>query len=78
PLLGVGPGNYQHNFQTYSRRLDLWPRQEDRQAHSLYLEIAAERGVIGLAGFALLALFVGSRGWIASRALHQSGRDEAA
>ena len=33
PLLGVGPGNYERNFQTYSRRLDLWPRQENRQAY---------------------------------------------
>jgi putative inorganic carbon (HCO3(-)) transporter len=78
PALGVGVGNYQSNFQGYSRRLGLLPRQEDRQAHSLYLEVAAERGMIGLAAFAALIVFVVGRGWRASRRLRACGRDEPA
>ena len=57
PLLGVGTGNYTPHFQEYNLRLHLMPRGEPREAHSLYLEIAAERGLLGLSVFvALLAL----------------------
>lgn len=57
PVFGVGLANYEAYSQEYVLRLGLVPRGEDRQAHSLYLEVAAERGVVGLAVlFALIAL----------------------
>ena len=51
PLLGVGVGNYETNYQDYAIRLGLEQRTEDREAHSLYLEIAAETGLPGLITF---------------------------
>ena len=54
PLQGVGARNYEPNFQPYNQRLGLMPRNEAREAHSLYLEIAAEGGLLGLAVFAIL------------------------
>jgi O-antigen ligase len=55
PLQGVGPGNFERNYLTYSARIGLDDRAEDRSAHSLYLEALAETGLIGsLPFFALL------------------------
>jgi O-antigen ligase len=61
PLLGVGAGNYEANYQDYASRLGLEQRTEDRQAHSLYLEIAAETGMLGILAFTGLfaALMIG-------------------
>jgi hypothetical protein len=63
PLIGVGSGNYPVNYLRYSMRLGLDDRLQDRQAHSLILETAAELGAAGLFAFALLltTLFVGLR-----------------
>jgi putative inorganic carbon (HCO3(-)) transporter len=58
PLFGVGAGNYVFNFQRYSQDLHLMNRGEDRNAHSLYLQIAAERGLVGLAAFGTLLWFM--------------------
>jgi len=62
PLFGVGAGNYVFNFQRYSQDLHLINRGEDRNAHSLYLQIAAERGLIGLMAFCALL-------WLMARSL---------
>jgi putative inorganic carbon (HCO3(-)) transporter len=51
PLIGVGSGNYEILYPGYARIVALDPRHEERAAHSLYLEVAAENGVIGLAVF---------------------------
>lgn len=56
PLLGVGAGNYEANYQEYASRFGLEYRTEDRQAHSLFVEVAAETGLLGL--MALGGLFV--------------------
>jgi O-antigen ligase len=52
PLIGVGPGEF---FNTYSKQyanaLDLDFQQSRRRAHNLYLEIAADTGIVGLAAF---------------------------
>jgi O-antigen ligase len=47
--LGVGVGNYNANFTYYARELGL--SHEAGAAHNLYLEIAAERGILGLLAF---------------------------
>lgn len=54
PFLGVGRSNYKELYMEYSALLGLDPRLEDRQAHSIYLEMAAEMGVLGLSSFALM------------------------
>jgi O-antigen ligase len=61
PFLGVGIGNYPLNYQDYAGRLGLEYRSEEREAHSLYLEIAAETGLFGIFTFAGLfaSLLVG-------------------
>jgi O-antigen ligase len=57
PLLGVGPNNYNQEYQTYARDIGLDFRRTDRSAHSLYLEIAAETGTLGFLSF--VALLIG-------------------
>ncbi|HVS14498.1 MAG TPA: O-antigen ligase family protein [Thermoanaerobaculia bacterium] len=69
PLRGVGAGNYAVHFDTYAALVGSEAQEYDDQAapnypHSLYLEIAAETGVVGLALFAavLLAALAGLLG----------------
>ncbi len=82
PILGVGIGNYEGNYQSYAQKLGLEFRTEYRQAHSLYVEIIAEMGILGILMFlaviiSLFAQFRHSRkllanidedwlGWLAS------------
>ena len=61
PLTGVGFANFEEYYLDYSPALGLDLRRENRAAHSLYLEIAAETGVFGVAAFGFL-LFVVFRG----------------
>jgi O-antigen ligase len=61
PLLGVGLDNFPIYYQEYSRQLGLDPRREIRSAHSLYLQIAADQGLLGLAAFGVV-LWVVFRG----------------
>ncbi|MBD3386060.1 hypothetical protein GF407_14185 [candidate division KSB1 bacterium] len=57
PILGVGPGQYtpyysveyMNNPQIAFRQLD-----EPRRAHNMYLELAAETGIVGLALFMVI------------------------
>ena len=51
PLLGVGLGNYEHYFQFHSYDFGTKLYNADRAAHSLYLELLAERGIVGLLGY---------------------------
>ena len=48
PLLGIGVGNFRIRYPEYARQLGIAVTYELRSAHSLFLEIAAERGIIGL------------------------------
>ncbi len=59
PVTGVGVGNYPHHYLSYSTALGLDDRREDRGAHSLYLQFAAELGIMGILWLAtiLLVLF---------------------
>jgi len=56
PWLGVGAGNYGARFQPYADRVGsdarLYEEPGERNyPHNLYLEVAAETGVVGLAAF---------------------------
>lgn len=58
PLTGVGAGNYNVHFVDYAQRVGSDARlyvtpTEGYYPHSLYLEIAAETGLVGLVVFAL-------------------------
>ena len=54
PIVGVGVENYPVYYQNYSRRLGLDPRIEERHAHNLYLQVAAETGLAGIFVFGYL------------------------
>lgn len=59
PILGVGAGNYTVWFDHYAERVGSAAREYDdpgerHYPHSLYLEIAAESGLAGLAIFAVV------------------------
>jgi len=65
-MLGVGAGNYTARFGEYAERfgsvaLDYRDPDDVRYPHSLYLEVGAETGALGLLVFlaALLTAFVG-------------------
>jgi O-antigen ligase len=61
PLLGIGAGNYAVNYQKYAQIVGIETRIEEREAHSLYIEILAETGLFGLITFMgiVVALFRG-------------------
>ena len=54
PLVGVGLANYPEYYQEYSRQLGIDARNVQRGAHNLYLQIAAEQGLIGLFTFGVI------------------------
>lgn len=78
PVRGVGLGNYEAYFERYSLAFDQMPRGGPRPAHSLYLEIAAERGLIGLASFAALLGAVTAIGFAGWRELRRRGATDVA
>ncbi|MBI2940503.1 MAG: O-antigen ligase family protein [Chloroflexi bacterium] len=49
PLLGVGPGHYAVVYRAYAI-LPFW-RDSLGHAHNIYLNVAAETGVVGLVGY---------------------------
>jgi|GEM_PF-781194 len=74
PVYGIGFAQYEVNYQNYSAFIGLDQRIENRQAHNLYLEIAGETGMIGLATFTIMILFVFRAGYYARITLNKLGR----
>ena len=70
PILGVGTKNYPVFYQEYSRKLGIDPRLENRSPHSLYVEIAAEQGLVGIFIFSFL-IFSVFRGLFRSRKIFE-------
>ena len=58
PLLGIGLGNFNVNYQDYSRDLGLDTRRVERSPASLYLELLSEQGLVGTAIFFWLMALV--------------------
>ncbi|HSL34691.1 MAG TPA: O-antigen ligase family protein [Candidatus Limnocylindrales bacterium] len=60
PILGVGPGQFPNYYRDYADEIGVSVRAADREAHNLYLGIAAETGIVGLTAFlgAVVATFV--------------------
>ena len=56
PFWGVGLNNYKNFYQEYAQPLGWDNRREERSAHSLYLEVAAETGLLGLTAWGLIVL----------------------
>jgi O-antigen ligase len=57
PVVGVGPHRYEVLYRDYSRDIGEDPRST-REPHSLYFEIAAEQGIVGLIGWGLATVLV--------------------
>ncbi len=57
PLVGVGPGQFSEYYRQYSDQIGISVRAQDREAHNLYLGLAAEAGALGLGAF-LVAVIV--------------------
>jgi O-antigen ligase len=56
PFIGVGPGMFNSYYPEYAERVGLKIHTGTRAAHNLFLEIAAELGLIGLLLFLLLVI----------------------
>jgi O-antigen ligase len=54
PVIGVGPGMFPLYYQDYAELIGLRILNEDRQAHDLYVSIAAETGLLGLTCFLVI------------------------
>ena len=73
PLIGVGPGRFPSYYRLYADEVGIRTLNSDRQAHDLYLHIAAETGILGLVAFlGILALTLRDlirvrRRWLATR-----------
>lgn len=63
PLLGIGPGNFTLVSVEYANELGLRHLSSPFRAHNLYLEIAAETGIVGLATFLCLVGYLSIRLW---------------
>jgi putative inorganic carbon (HCO3(-)) transporter len=51
PILGVGPDQFPVYYREYAELIGVSVRAEEREAHNLYLAVAAETGLVGLVGF---------------------------
>ena len=58
PILGVGAGNYNTNYQRYSQQIGLEFRSEARDPHSLYIQLLAETGILGTIAFLGMIYFL--------------------
>jgi O-antigen ligase len=70
PILGVGPGRFPQYYQPYAEQVGIKVNYKSlRQSHNLYLGVAAEYGILGLALFmavllsAVLELELARRRW---------------
>jgi O-antigen ligase len=78
PMLGIGYGNYETHYHRYARDIALDGRREERQAHSLYLEVAAETGLLGIAAFGVLIVYAMASVLRARVVLLDAGREREA
>ena len=56
PLFGIGLNNYDYLFNQYSKQAGLAVVSTERAAHNLYLEVAAETGIVGIITFVTIIL----------------------
>ena len=56
PIVGVGPKMYAQHYIDYARVAGGKIRANTRQAHNLFLDIAAEHGALGLGAFLMAVL----------------------
>lgn len=76
PIFGIGYSQYEPNYQSYSVFIGLDQRIEERQAHNLYLEVAAETGILGVTALAIMLFFIYRAAMDTRRALHELKRED--
>jgi len=54
PLLGVGLNNFSSRYQEFTKEIGLAPSASARSLHNLYLEVAAETGILGFSAFSMI------------------------
>jgi O-antigen ligase len=54
PILGAGPGLAPHYYQHYAGLVGGKVRADTRRTHNLFLQLAAETGIVGLSAFLLV------------------------
>ena len=74
PFLGIGPGMVPERYPLY--RHPTAPRPVVKHLHSIYLNVAAERGLPALAVLLWLIAAGTRRAWVRWRALSPGGRGE--
>ena len=67
PVLGVGMGSYESVMRNYDETEGLVTEHFDWPVHNIYLHIAAETGLPGLALFLALIVIAARRGWMVLR-----------
>lgn len=77
PIIGVGPGQFQYYYADYADSIGLQVHTGTREAHNLYLDVAAETGALGLILF-LAILFVTLRNLARIRKQWMQSRPELA
>ena len=78
PVTGVGLSNFSYLYQDYSKSLGLAPSARNRSPHNLYLEVAAETGVVGLAVFMTMIALAMRSILIARRRFIEAGMEDYA
>jgi len=77
PLLGAGPGGFFRRYsQEEANKLGLRFLDKNRRAHNMYLEIAADTGVVGLAAFLAIIAVTVVQLWRAARLWAALGRED--
>jgi putative inorganic carbon (hco3(-)) transporter len=51
PIIGVGPDQFQAYYPEYADKFGLRVKEEEREAHNLYVGIASDSGLLGLTAF---------------------------
>lgn len=67
PLLGVGLNNFSSRYQEFTKEIGLAPSASARSLHNLYLEVAAETGILGFSAFFTII-------WLAVRSILNARR----
>jgi O-antigen ligase len=80
PFAGVGAGNFGRHYDEYANVVgstvyDYAPPGEDRYPHSLYLQIASETGLLGLAAFFATAAAAFHSLWRSRKRLLERGEE---
>ena len=78
PLMGVGLNNFASLYQEYTKSLGLAPSASNRSPHNLYLEVAAEQGIVGLSIFLIMVALAFRSILTARRKFREAGMEDYA